>query len=490
MTTYGLTVDGFVIKRLPEIKAEWEASFREKFGNGINLEPTSIFGQVVGIASEREALIWEDMAGVYASQNPDDADGVALDNVASITGIKRLEATKGTGTVTAYGTLGTVIPAGSVMSVDGNAAARFVTVDDATLVAGTNEVQDVDFSAVPDAGAWTLVFDGQETGSLAFNDNAAAVQSALNALDNLSGVTVSGNYTAGFTVTFAGADGSLDQPTLQVGTNTLTIATVQVNMSIVVTTPGVPPNVSIEVEAETAGATPAYTGTLTVIETPLSGWESVTNAEDIDQGKDIETDAELRIRRKKTLAISGSTTVDAIRAALLDIDEVEDAKVFENDTDAVDGAGRPAHSFEAVVLEGDDQDIVDTIWVNKPTGIATYGSDDGIATDTQGYPHTINFSRPEEVPIYVIVNLTTTADYPAEGDAAVKQALVDYALLNFSIGDDVIQFKLDSPIVDIAGITDATILIGIAPTPTLENNITIDDDQIAIFDSANITVNS
>ena len=97
----------------------------------------------------------------------------------------------------------------------------FSLIKDAVSTPAVNEIQLVEFDTVPDAGAWTLDFDGEVTSSLAFNANAAAIQSALNALPNLSGVTVSGDYTLGFTVTFAGADGGIDQPMLIDDSNTL-----------------------------------------------------------------------------------------------------------------------------------------------------------------------------------------------------------------------------------------------------------------------------
>lgn len=488
--SFGLTVDGFVKKRLSDIREEMETSLKNGLGAGINLQQDQLLGQVVGILSEREALLWEGLEAVYNSQSPDSATGESLDNVAAITGIERLSATKGTGTVTAYGTLSTVIPSGSIISVSGNPDARFVTIEDNTIGAGTDEVQDIDFSSVPDSGAWTLVFDGEETGSLAYNDNAAAIQSALNALSNLSAVTVSGNYTDGFTVTFASADGDQDQPLLQAGSNTLTASSVQVNLTFAETTPGVLPNVDMTVEAETAGNIPAYAGTLTVIETPVSGWDSVTNAADITEGNDIETDAALRLRRLQTLANPGSTTVDAIRAKLLQVENVTSVSVFENDTDSTDASGRPPHSFEAVVQGGVGQTIADEIWENKAAGIQTFGSSSDTVTDTMGYTHTVYYSRPSEITIYVIVNLTTTSDYPVDGDDAVAEAIADYGDENLGIGDDVLHHKLFCPLEDIAGITDVEILIGTSPTPTAEDNISIDDDEIADFDTANITVNS
>ena len=360
----------------------------------------------------------------------------------------------------------------------------------ATIGNGTDEIQDIDFDAVPDDGEWTLIFDGDETGTLAFDDDATAVQTALRLISGLEEVTVSGNYTSGFTVTFTDGSGFIDQPLLQIGTNTLQASAVDVAVTFTETTKGVLPNVDIEIEAESAGLINAYAGTLTVIETPISGWDSVTNAADIDPGTEIETDPELRLRRDQTLATPGASTPDAIRSKILAIDEVDACEVFENDTSSVDAVGRDPHTFEAVVLGGIDQDIADIIWANKPLGIKTWGSTSVAVQDDVGTSHTVKFSRPDEIDIYIIVNLTVDDDYPVGGDDEVKQAILDYAAANYSIGDDVITVRFFSDINAIAGITEIEILIGTSASPTLPDNIAIADDEIAAFDSANITVNS
>lgn len=60
----------------------------------------------------------------------------------------------------------------------------------------------------PTGGTYTLTFEGQTTGAIAYNASASAVQTALNALSTVTargGVTVTGSYNSanGFTVTFA-----------------------------------------------------------------------------------------------------------------------------------------------------------------------------------------------------------------------------------------------------------------------------------------------
>lgn len=485
---FGLTPQGLNIKRLSDIKEEIETSLRDHFGPALNLLPTEFLGVFVGIFAEREAKVWEEIEGVYNAFYPDTADGVNLDNVVAITGIKRLEATFSEGEGYAYGTLGTLIPAGSVVSVQGSPTSRFKTVTDNTIGPGTDEVQDVDFSAVPDAGAFTLVYSGEETASLAFNANAAAVQTAINNLPSLSGVSVAGNFTSGFTITFAGADGSKAQPLLIVGANTLTASSVAVAISVAETTPGVLPNVLCEIKAETAGAVPGFANSITVIETPISGWLSFNNPDDVTIGKEIESDADLRARRLLTLATAGAGTEEAIRARILEIDEVTDARVFSNRTMVTDAFGRPPKSFESVVLGGDEDDIAKVIWLTAPAGIEIYGDITKTVVDSQGFDQTVKFSRPTEVPIYIIITVTTDSTFPVDGDEAIKEAVAAYGDKTFSIGDDVITTMLYCPIHTIQGILDIEIDIGTAPGPVGDANVPIADDEVPIFDTSTISV--
>lgn len=62
----------------------------------------------------------------------------------------------------------------------------------------------ISFSSVPTSGQFTLSYGGLTTAAIAYNATAGQVQTALRALTGLSQVTVSGSFTAGFTVTFVG----------------------------------------------------------------------------------------------------------------------------------------------------------------------------------------------------------------------------------------------------------------------------------------------
>lgn len=74
-------------------------------------------------------------------------------------------------------------------------------------VCGSTEVQLITITGTPTGGTFTLTFDGQTTGNIAYNATAAAVKTALDALSNLEVVdtTTSGGPLPGaaVSVTFA-----------------------------------------------------------------------------------------------------------------------------------------------------------------------------------------------------------------------------------------------------------------------------------------------
>lgn len=236
------------------------------------------------------------------------------------------------------------------------------------------------------------------------------------------------------------------------------------------------------------GAVRALAGKLTVIETPILGIDSVNNALDATEGRDVETDAELRARRESSLADPGTSTANAIRAKILELTGVTACVVYENRLDVADGEGRPGHSFEVVVLGGDDADIAQCILDNGPIGIETFGSTTVTVTTDSDQDIDINFTRPTEDDIYITVDLTTDSEFPTEGETTVLNDILDFGDL-LSIGDDVITWKLQSSFSAVLGITGVVTKIGTAPNPSSSSNITIANTHVASFDSSRIKIN-
>lgn len=136
----GLSASGFSRKRLVDIKADIETALKSAFGENIDLDPQSGFGQFVGILSEALSDQWESQENVYNSQYPSTAQGNQLSNVVQYNGIERQAASKSTVTATLSGVDGTIIPAGSQASVAATGDI-FVTLSDVTISSGFATVQ-------------------------------------------------------------------------------------------------------------------------------------------------------------------------------------------------------------------------------------------------------------------------------------------------------------------------------------------------------------
>ncbi len=285
------------------------------------------------------------------------------------------------------------------------------------------------------------------------------------------------------TETLTGISGTL----VEVGSKIATSDTGSVFVTLAEATIGFGGTVDVGMEAEEAGEIEASIGTLTEIKTPIYGLTSATNAAAASVGRDEETDAELRIRREQSTQALGQNLVDSLFGQLLNLEGVTDALVRSNGSDIiVDGI--PAHQFLSVVLGGADSDIANTIWINTPQGIASFGATTVVHTDAQKFPQEVKFSRPAEVDIYFSMNISTDSNFPVDGVVDIKQAVVDYGSANFSISDDVILSQFYTPINSIEGVISIDLKIDIVSPATGTVNIVIDLDEISAYSIAGVEV--
>lgn len=247
--------------------------------------------------------------------------------------------------------------------------------------------------------------------------------------------------------------------------------------------------VSVPARASSLGAVLAPAGTLTKIDTPIYGWQTVSNPLDAVPGRDEETDEQLRLRRRASTSTPGQSIVDAMYGALSNIPDVLQAMVYENDQDTVDANGLSPHSIYCVVEGGTDQKVLDTIWLKKTAGTTTLGTTSGTVMDSMGNPHVLKFSRPVDTNVWVTVNLNTRPGWPTDGAQRIKDALTAWALANQSIGEEVIHSRLFDPINSIPGHSIDSLYIGTATNPAGTANIAVPFDGLARFDSTRIVVN-
>lgn len=109
------------------------------------------------------------------------------------------------------------------------------------------------------------------------------------------------------------------------------------------------------------GAIPAAPGTITTMNTPTRGWQSVTNPGSAAIGQPVETDSLLRTRQQQSVALPSRTVLSGIVGAVATLDDVVRYRGYENDTGVPDANGLPPHSISLVVDGGDAAAIAATI---------------------------------------------------------------------------------------------------------------------------------
>lgn len=442
MATYGLLSTGFVPKTLTVIRADLDAAMRGAFGQSMNCGDASVLGQIDGIMAERLAELWALAQAVYSSQDADQATGQALDAICALTGTLRPPPSSSQVTETLVGTTGTTVPSGTIVQT-ASTGLQFKTTFSGVL------------AALP---AWV--------GSSAYTVG----NRVTNAGNAYQCITAGTSASSGGPTTTASSinDGTVVWEFLGVG-----VAAADVTATSLLTGPIV-----------------ASAGDLTVIVTPVSGLNSVINLTAASLGVTQTSDGNLRILRQSQLAGGGAGTANAIRAAVLAVSGVTAATIIYNDGDTTDAFGDPPHSVQCVVTGGADAAVAAAIFGQVAAGINTFGTSSQVVVDSQGTNHTVAFTRPTQVNIFVAITLTYDATkYPFNGDSAVQAAI---AALLYPNDLDVFAPQVAAAVyAAVPGVLDVEpTYIGLSSNPGTSTPIPISATQQAVFLSANVIVHS
>jgi uncharacterized phage protein gp47/JayE len=480
-----IDASGFRKKTLAEIRAELEAAAMSLGFD--DLSPDGPIGQIISIASKREADVWEGAQELYASLDKDQASGTALDRIFGQIGLVRLSAT----------------------------AAR---VSDVLLWLDFGALVSVTAGSQAKAATQPMTYDLESTVSQAASATGPfrAVRLSLDALTvgNVLSVTLDGTaytYTVQTGDTEADAIGTLAN-SIMAGAFGLIGSAVYESIAgdHYIRIEGAPSFTLTSFSADwtgyqsaqagifvasSVGTQPVPAGTLDTIVTPVSGWDEVEQPAAGTDGTDTETDTAFRLRAARGFR-SGTATETAIREALYLVDGVSKVFVKSNRDMVTDGDGRPPKSFEAIVVGGTDADVATAIWETMPAGIRPYGVSSYSVTGEDGASHAVGFSRP--VPKYAHVEVTLVATDPDGGPVgdyaqAIKDAVSLYGNANFDLGDNFTLQKLFAPIYSVPGIYSVTLRIATTATAAgspswSSSNILIAAREYLTFDSARVTV--
>lgn len=491
MTTYGVTPQGYNQKPLPQIIADLNSALTSAFGP-INTSPDSVLGQLVGIIAQVASELWQNDAGVYYSQYPSSATGVSLDNTCEIVGVIRLASEPTTVLASLAGSEGIQIPVGSIIAIP-NGGPTF-----SNLVVGaitqTNALS-VTYNVLNAIASTTYTVQINEVPYQYTSGMSTSISAIANGLvSEINGVTtdtIHATYLSGgqFTVT-----------------ETNTAATTGFNAANVDTNLGIISRSSPILFTATAnGPTVVIANTVSAIITPILGWSSVNNPYAGLTGRNTETDTELRIRRAQSLRLPGAASAQSIIAQILqNVPDVTNVIIYQNQTASTDGDGRPPHSFETLVVGGDNMAIANEIWALKPAGILTFGNTTVDITDSTGMLQAVNFSRPVAVYIWVKVSITTIdpSTFPAQTPSAIQAAVAAYGTATFNVGETILYQAFYTPVyqtivanlgaqTDVTGVTiqlATSSTIGGPPGSYSSANVSVTPEQVGTFATSIVTV--
>ncbi|MCK5602781.1 baseplate J/gp47 family protein [Candidatus Pacearchaeota archaeon] len=254
------------------------------------------------------------------------------------------------------------------------------------------------------------------------------------------------------------------------------------------------PNASVSAIAVDPGPVDVSADNLNTITNPRGNLASVTNPTAGIEGTEEESDVEARQRGVGSSESRSKSTISGTLNQIKNLDNVQQAVVFENKSDSTVGILQ-AHSVRYVVRGGSDSEIGQVLYVNEVPGIAYIG--DGVntvthtVTEDDGIETVVYFDRPDEDDIYVKVPITTR-----EFDTEITNSILDYvnnSSFGFTIGEKIVGNKMYGACYDVLkeNNSENTNKVGDIQVSfdgvDFFDELPIVEDHIGVFDSAKIS---
>lgn len=207
--------------------------------------------------------------------------------------------------------------------------------------------------------------------------------------------------------------------------------------------------------ARDTGPIGAPIGTLINIESSILGWLTVTNPVEAVFGREIESDAALRRRRRGILATQTMSITESLYARLNTVNGISSFLILENpmgSTQTVQGISMEAHSVWACIDGGVGGDIAlalfkaktpGTVWATPNT--SNYNVNDPVTN----VPYVVKFARPSDVILLIRVTISTSK-LPAQ--TLIPEYVMNYVNgllpgdVSFTVGSSVSPFEIAAAI--------------------------------------------
>lgn len=183
---------------------------------------------------------------------------------------------------------------------------------------------------------------------------------------------------------------------------------------------------SYSFRAATPGAQLTIPNTINVQVTIVLGVTSVNNPTAATTvGVNQESDAELKVRRQKSVSLSSQGYLAGLLAALENINGVSSAFVYENDTNATDSDGVPSHSIWVIVAgSGTDADIAQAIYSKRNAGCGMFGDESYAITQVDGTQFIVYWDNVETQDLFIAFTVGSIDGITAPDIEAIRAGLV------------------------------------------------------------------
>lgn len=371
---YGLNDYGFSIPALDDLIGDTKQSLIRTFGETFNTQSNSVVDKLTTILNEREYQLILLAAAVYSAQTRAGAEGIYLDELLGKRGIYRRGRTRGSGTVQM--TVNSTVPYNMVYDENTyNIDSGNFVLDQDTPVAGNIFAQQI-LNTDWVLGNYTFQIVNQNDGntktlSLTLPSkvpNSPTMNNFLSAIKNfIVSNTTYLNEERIFIDTAAGAIFiGYDSNKVLIGLN----SRVDLRSSPIVGKRVL----TMDVIAAEPGAISREANTVTNISPTPSGFLGLNNMTAFNDGSDVETDTEYKLRAENTTAEGAKATRPAVISAILDVEGVSKVRIFSNNTGSTDQNGVPPYKFEAVVYGGATEEISQALYNTIALSNATYGN--------------------------------------------------------------------------------------------------------------------
>ena len=431
-----LTPEGLVIRRYPEIREAIAALIQQNTAAELLFDEDTVLGQIVSILSQEQAVGEEVLQYLFSSLDRDKAEGTSLDSLLYLLGAERNQESFTSGLAIFSANSGDTLPLGFIVESE-SSKSRFLTSDLKLLSPASCYKVTYEVGSTPSSTAITVTVN-----NVPYIYTTTVLPTATEIVTGLAAV-ISADTAASYTASI-----TIDDELVITSDDTQKEISVEVLAFLSATRA----SAFITIVAEDAGPVKAPANTVNTIVSPSSS-VTVDNLDDLGVGRERETDEEFRLRASRSLAVSGSSTYNAVLSTILNLPEVSEVAVEENETNSTNALGLPPHSFEVILsaptTTAVDQTIALAIWNDKPLGIQTHGNTSVVILDSTGQERTIKFSRPAGIIIATRVTYTLYAEeIPTDQiKEVIRNAVVNYGSA-LSAGEDVIPKRFYGPIYD------------------------------------------